>query len=109
MQVVTKILEGEAYKAPGMYYKEGKGFVEVSQCEDCKLTGYHLDLSDYSPCPNCGGSIRDLKQAGRMVNGKWEIRTAFHKVDKGPDFYRKEDVEIKKDQETNKGFFAGFL
>jgi hypothetical protein len=112
MQVVTQILEGEAHSEFGMYYNEDKGFVKVTQCKDCKLTGYHLDLSNYNPCPNCGGDIRELSAPGRMKDGKWEIRTAFHKVDKTPDFYRKEGkTKLPEHTEppTNAGFFAGFL
>jgi hypothetical protein len=108
MQVVTQIIQGAAFKDSYMFYKESDGFVKVTQCKDCELTGYNLDLRDSNPCPNCGGDIKELSAPGRMKNGKWEIRTAFYKVDKSPDFYRKEE-EQKSESKTNAGFFSRFI
>ena len=106
MQVITKIIQGKAYDGP--YYRTEKGFVEVTQCNDCEMIGYYLDLRDGNPCPNCGGGVSRLSEPGIFREGRWELRTGFTKEDKPavPEFYEKDKEEkiIKKDS-----FFSRFV
>jgi len=42
------------------YYKYHGGYANLTQCEECKMTGLREDLHPVDPCYYCGGKVKEI-------------------------------------------------